>query len=213
MLPSQRRLAFAQAVEADLRVQEDIKLASSSRYKDICHSAIKISTRAVECGEAFQFAVEQFDVVMQEVEKILNIKPLEETQVFALSRHGANGSESDYVVEGVDSDENQPNTFAGSMKGGEDVQGSTPNTFSSIQCRPPECCPLQFPTQFTQGLHSFGTNSFIGYTYQPPNVSMCQQSDFSMYQLSNFFTSQHGFPSHIHSPQAMDTEDKHPQAT
>lgn len=218
MLPSQRRLAFSQAAEADLKVQEHLKLASTSRYKDICLRAVKISSRAAESRKRFLFAVEKFDEVMQEVEKILKMKPCEENQVSALSKQAANGSASDDIgnveKEDVVCDVIQ-NSISGSLKRNEDMQTSPPNTDSSIPCPPPPYCLLQVPTPSpaTEGLSSLEANPLMGYMYQPPNLVMCQQSNLSTFQSSNFYSSQHDFPSHIQLPQTMDCEDQHPMST
>ncbi|XP_059669903.1 uncharacterized protein LOC132315594 [Cornus florida] len=208
MLPSQRRLAFAQAVEADFRVQEDLKLASSSRYKDMCLNVIKISARAAKSGEAFQFAVEQFDKVIQEVEKMMNVKPADESQI---CKHGASDSESKCVAKSVHNDAAQHNIFAGSMKFSEDLQAPVSNTISSIPCLTPAYCSVQLPTPslVPQGLDGVGTNPLISFTYEAPNLAMCQQSDYSFYHQSN--ASQHGFLSHMHLP-TMDSEDQHTQS-
>ena len=150
MLPSQRRLAFSQAAEADLKVQEHLQLASTSRYKDMCLRAVKISSKAAGSGKTFLFAVEKFDEVMQEVERILKMKPCEETQVSALSKQAVNGSASDHIgnihEEDAVCDVTQQNSISGSLERNEDMQTSTPNTDSSIPCPPLPYCLLQVPT-------------------------------------------------------------------
>ncbi|KAA8533760.1 hypothetical protein F0562_031277 [Nyssa sinensis] len=76
-------------------VEENHKLIAVSRYKDLCRRILKISTRAAESDQAFEFAARQLDEVVQGVEKILKLKPSEEAQVITSSSTGANASESD----------------------------------------------------------------------------------------------------------------------
>lgn len=130
MLPSQRRLAFSQAAEADMKVQEHLKLASTSRYRDMCLRAVKIASRAAQSEKTFMFAMEKLDQVMQEVEKILKMKPCEETQGSALSEQAANGSAAHRI-----------GNIQQNIK-----QTSPPNSDSSMPCPTTSYCLLQVPT-------------------------------------------------------------------
>ncbi|KAL6127758.1 hypothetical protein ACLB2K_071121 [Fragaria x ananassa] len=55
-------------------VHDNPKLTVASRYKDLSHRILMLSTRASESGEAFQYAVRQLDQVLEGVEKILTLK-------------------------------------------------------------------------------------------------------------------------------------------
>ncbi|KAL6123265.1 hypothetical protein ACLB2K_075787 [Fragaria x ananassa] len=56
-------------------VHDNPELTVASRYKDLSHRILMLSTRASESGEAFQYAARQLDQVLQGVEKILTLKP------------------------------------------------------------------------------------------------------------------------------------------
>lgn len=76
------------------KMQDNPKIAVASCYKDLCHRVVKLSARASESVEAYQFAARQLDEVMEGVEKILRLK-VEEAQVITSNSIHANASDSE----------------------------------------------------------------------------------------------------------------------
>jgi zinc finger SWIM domain-containing protein 3 len=80
----------------EFTIQDNPKLVVASRYKNLCQRILKLSARASESREAFEFAARQLDEMMEGVENILNLKP-EEAQALSSSSTGANASESEHA--------------------------------------------------------------------------------------------------------------------
>ncbi|GFY81930.1 hypothetical protein Acr_02g0001700 [Actinidia rufa] len=78
-------------------LEENPKLITASRYRKLCQRILKISARAADSDQAFEYAARQLDEVMQGVEKILTLKPTEETQALTSSSIGAYASESEHT--------------------------------------------------------------------------------------------------------------------
>ncbi|XAR72104.1 hypothetical protein NMG60_11018623 [Bertholletia excelsa] len=78
-----------------ISVEGDSKLVTSRRYRELCQSILKISTRAAGSDQAFEFAARQLNEVMQGVERILLFKPSKETPVITSSSTGPYASESE----------------------------------------------------------------------------------------------------------------------
>jgi zinc finger SWIM domain-containing protein 3 len=76
------------------KMQDSPKMVVASCYKDLCHRFVKLSARASESVEAYQFAVRQLDEVMEGVQKILILKG-EEAQVITSNSIQAYASESE----------------------------------------------------------------------------------------------------------------------
>lgn len=96
--------------------QGNPKLVAATRYKDLCRSILKISSRASASEEAFDYASRQLDEVIEGVEKILALKP-EEAQGITSSSTAVNGSESEnaelFLDEKAIEDQVEENGLAG----------------------------------------------------------------------------------------------------
>jgi len=79
------------------KMQDNPKMVVASCYKDLCHRLVKLSTRASESVEAYQFAARQLDEVMEGVQKILILKS-EEAQVITSNSIHEDASESEPAV-------------------------------------------------------------------------------------------------------------------
>jgi zinc finger SWIM domain-containing protein 3 len=88
----------------EFTAKENLKLAVASRYKDLCRNIIKISARAAESEDAFQFALRQLDELIEGVEKILMLKA-EEGQGITSSSTVVNGFESENAEFFLDEEE------------------------------------------------------------------------------------------------------------
>lgn len=87
----------------EVTMQDDPKVVVASRYKQLCNRMLKLSVRASESEDAFQFAARQLDELMERVEKILTLKP-EDAQAITSSSTGANASESEHADIFLDGD-------------------------------------------------------------------------------------------------------------
>ncbi|XP_020239386.1 protein FAR1-RELATED SEQUENCE 9 isoform X2 [Cajanus cajan] len=76
------------------KMQDNPKMIVASCYKDLCHRLLKLSARASESMEAYQFAVRHLDEMMVGVEKIMTLK-VEEGQVITSNNIDVNASESE----------------------------------------------------------------------------------------------------------------------
>lgn len=76
------------------KMQDNPNMVVTSCYKDLCNRLLKLSARASESMEAYQFAARQLDEVMIGVEKILTLK-VEQRQVITSSNIDANASENE----------------------------------------------------------------------------------------------------------------------
>uniref|UniRef100_A0A5B7B2B1 Protein FAR1-RELATED SEQUENCE n=1 Tax=Davidia involucrata TaxID=16924 RepID=A0A5B7B2B1_DAVIN len=203
-------------------VEENPKLITATRYKDLCCRILKISARAAESDEAFEFAARQLDEVMQGVEKILKLKPSEEAQVISSSSTGANASESDQAEifldrnaievqnnnvmkeiverESTVPDKDQLSNFSvriSKTKRAQNVQSPPPDIVNS--CPPPACISSPSPTldPVTQGSYNIEASHVVQCIFEPPNIVMDQQPHSDMYQPPNFYSNQHDSPGQI----------------
>ncbi|KAK9291910.1 hypothetical protein L1049_019861 [Liquidambar formosana] len=195
-------------------VQENPKLLAASRYKDLCHSILKISSRAAESEEAFQYASRQLDEVMQGVEKILTLKPAE-AQAITSSSTGANVSEGEHAEIFLDSNAIESQDNNNREKGMAEQESAlsdnaqlkilnekspktkrvspTHDAVASILCPLPVYDSSQTPTPIpvTQNLYNFEANQVVQCMYQPPNLVMDTQSNPNVYQPPSFYSNQH----------------------
>ncbi|KAI9077017.1 hypothetical protein K1719_041030 [Acacia pycnantha] len=75
-------------------MQDNPKMIVASRYKDLCQRLLKLSARASESEEAYQFSQTKLDEIMQGVEKILTLKDAE-TQIITSSSADVNAPENE----------------------------------------------------------------------------------------------------------------------
>lgn len=198
-------------------IPENSKLASASRYKDLCHSILKISARAAESEETFQFASRQLDEVMQGVERMLTVKPTE-AQAITSSSTGAYACESEHAENILDSnaiesladnnrekgtkeqeivlsDQGQLRTFKEEFlktKRVQNVQSPTADVVASISCPPPpayDSCQTSIPIPVTQNLYNFEANQVVQCMYQPTNLVIDTESSPNV-----FYSNQHDSP-------------------
>lgn len=142
---------------------ENAKLIGTTRYKDLSLYMLKISARAAESDQAYEFAAKQLDEVMQGVERILTAKTFEEAQAITSSSTGANACETEPAeiflgrdgIEGQDVDNifKETNEMENSIPGddllnisneeipntniNQNVQLASPDTVVAITCPPP----------------------------------------------------------------------------
>ncbi|TKY51268.1 FAR1-RELATED SEQUENCE 9 [Spatholobus suberectus] len=199
-------------------MQDNPKMVVASCYKDLCHRLLKLSARASESMEAYQFATRQLDEVMVGVEKILTLK-VEEGQVITSSNIDASESEpAEILLNGraiEDQDEsNRANggkyTRATSDRGhlttmtcnGTDsdrilnVEASPPNAVVCISSPSSAYVSSQStaPNTILQGLYSFEANQVVHCMYEQPNLVLDHQSNSNMLHPPNFFSNQQDSP-------------------
>ncbi|KAJ1402510.1 Zinc finger, PMZ-type [Sesbania bispinosa] len=157
------------------KMQDNPKMAVASCYKDLCHRLVKLSARASESVEAYQFAARQLDEVMEGVEKILTLK-VEEAQVITPSSIDVNASESEpaeiFLNGHATEDQDESNRV-----NGEKDRRATPARGHQ-----------------TTGLYSFEANQGVHCVYEQPNSVLDHQSNTNMFQPPNFFSNQQNSP-------------------
>ncbi|KAJ7975671.1 Protein FAR1-RELATED SEQUENCE 5 [Quillaja saponaria] len=206
---------------SEYAMQDNPKMIMASRYKDLCQRILKVSARASESEEAYQFAARQLDEVMEGIEEILT-KKIEEAQVITSSCSGANASENEpaeIFLEG-DAIENQDdfNRLTGEKEkerpapdrdphingNGKcsnserilSVELSQPNTVVCVSSSPSAYGSPQATTTncIMQGLYNFDANQVVHCMYEQPNIVLDPQSNANIYQPPNFFSNQHDSP-------------------
>ncbi|XP_027363747.1 protein FAR1-RELATED SEQUENCE 7-like isoform X3 [Abrus precatorius] len=192
------------------------KMIVASCYKDLCHRLLKLSARASESIEAYQFASRRLDEVMEGVEKILTVK-VEQGQVITSSSVDANASESEpaeiflngHAIEDRDESNKvngEKDRRATSNRGhlttttcnGTDsdrilnVETSSPNTVVCISSPSSAYVSSQSatPNPILQGLYSFEANQVVHCLYEQPSFVLDHQSNTNMFQPSNFLSNQ-----------------------
>ncbi|KAM5557282.1 protein FAR1-RELATED SEQUENCE 5-like [Rosa sericea] len=188
-------------------VNDNPKLIVASRYKDLSHRILMLSTRASESGEAFQYAVRQLDQVMEGVEKILTLKP-EDAQAVTSSSTGTTTSDNEHAETFLDENafENQgENGVKGANEQGSAVldRGELMNVngnFSSTDRIHISDASLQSNHSYissepltgnpiTQGLYTFEENPVVNCTYAQDNAIL--------FRPPNIFPNQHDSPSQL----------------
>ncbi|XP_057950573.1 protein FAR1-RELATED SEQUENCE 5-like isoform X3 [Malania oleifera] len=207
-------------------VQENHKLVATRRYKNLCHSILKISARASQSEQAFQFAMTRLDELICGVEKILNMEPSEEAQAITSSSTGANAYESEHgeifldrnaieaqedthqVTEAREKElvvphKGQPRNCTekrSKIKGFQDVQPPASNT--SVSCSPPTSCspPAYIPSE-TPTPNSVTQDLF---NFEANQVVQC------MFQPPNLVMDQHSHPNMYSSPDIFSNQHNPP---
>ncbi|KAH7841205.1 hypothetical protein Vadar_027003 [Vaccinium darrowii] len=202
-------------------VEENPKLITASRYRELSQRILKISARASDSDKAFAFASKQLDEVMQGVEKILTLKPSEETQAVTSSSTGAYASESDQAeifqdrnaIEGQDdsntfrrtneremtvSDEDPLNNLMekiSNSQASQNVHAPQLDTITSISYQPAYVSSASSSLNpVSQGFYNFEATQVVECLYQPSNLSMDQQPNPHTYQQPSLFSNQHDSP-------------------
>ncbi|XP_014514273.1 protein FAR1-RELATED SEQUENCE 5 [Vigna radiata var. radiata] len=201
------------------KMQDNPKRVVASCYKDLCHKLLKLSTRASESEEAYQFAMRQLDEVMVGVEKILT--PEAEGEVVTSRNTDADASESEpakiFPNEHVIEDQDEIN----SANGGKDrratsdrghlttmtcngadsdrvlnVEESPQSTVVCISSPPSTYVSSQpaAPNPIVQGLYSFEANQVVNCMYEQPNLMVDSQSNSGMMQPQNIFSNPQDSP-------------------
>ncbi|KAM3682319.1 hypothetical protein ACJW31_12G064200 [Castanea mollissima] len=204
----------------EFTIQDNPKLVVASRYKNLCHKMLKLSARASESEEAFQFAASQVDEVMEGVEKILTLKH-EEAQAVTSSSTGANVFESEHAdifLDGNTLDDQDENGVKGAKekeraipnrgqlsnvngkvshtKGVQNIEASPPNIVNCISSSPRAIISSQAttPNPIMQGMYNFDTSQVVQCMYPQSNLVMDQQPNPNIYHSPNFFSHQHDSP-------------------
>lgn len=199
---------------------EDNRKMIATRYKDLCRNIIKISARAAESDQAFEFAARQLDEVMQGVERILNFKSFENIRgTFAsenapavgLDRNDFGDQDANVLQEAVEletesmvRDTDQLNHYdeqVPSAGGGLEVHASPSRTILSVACAPSAymSSPNSAPTlsSITQGLYSVEANHMVQRMYEASNLTINHQANPNMYEPQAFYSNQNS-PTHSH---------------
>ncbi|KAL6977668.1 hypothetical protein U1Q18_026458, partial [Sarracenia purpurea var. burkii] len=204
-------------------VEENHKLVTANRYRELRQRILKISARAAESDQAFEFSARKLDEVMKGVEKILALRPDDEAQAITSSSTGAYASESEQAeifldrnaIEGCDGS----NTFRGinerdisipdkdplkntiekisKTKSSQNVvHPPHPDTVNSISCPPAYVSSASSSLNpVSQGFYNFEANQVVTCPYQPHNLPMDQQPNPDIYQPPSLFSTQHDSPS------------------
>ncbi|KAK7343667.1 hypothetical protein VNO77_12588 [Canavalia gladiata] len=199
------------------KMQDNPKMAIANCYKDLCHRLLKLSARASESVEAYEFASRQLDEVMEGVEKILTLR-VEEGQVISSSGIDANASESEpgeiflngHAAEDQDesdeangekdrratSDRGHLTTMTCNGINSLNVEVSPPNSVVCISSPSSAYVSSQSttPNPILQGLYSFEANQVVHCMYEQPNLVLDHQSNTNMFQPPNFFSNQQDSP-------------------
>lgn len=197
------------------KIQDNPKMVVASCYKDLCHRLVKLSARASESVEGYQFAVRQLDEVMEGVQKILILKS-EEAQVITSNSIHVDASESEPAVifpnghatedqdesnrvsEEIDRtatlDRCQP-TVNYNQTDSDRILNVEPssNTVVCISCPPSPYVSSQ-PNLPLQGLFGFETNEVVQCMYEQPDLVLDHQSNTNLFQPPNFYSNQQSSP-------------------
>ncbi|XP_057473394.1 protein FAR1-RELATED SEQUENCE 5-like isoform X2 [Actinidia eriantha] len=200
-------------------LEENPKLITASRYRELCQRILKISARAADSDQAFEYAARQLDEVMQGVEKMLTLKPTEETQALTSSSTGAYASESEHMEIFLDRNaiEGQDDSHTFMLANEREIMGKDPLnnlgekisktktsqnvhpppsdtvTSNSISCPPPAYVSSASSSlnHVSQDFYNFGANQVVQCLYQPPNIAMDQQPSPDVYQPPSLLSNQH----------------------
>lgn len=198
------------------KMRDNPKMVVATCYKDLCHRLLKLSARASESVEAYEFAARQLDEVMVGVEKILTLK-FEKAQVITSSNVDANASESEHAEIFLNGHAVEDQDESNRANGGKDrratsdrghlttmtcngtnsdrilnVEVSPPNTIVCISSPSSAYVSSQSatPNPILQGLYSFEANQVVHCIYEQPNLVLNQQSNSHILQSPNFFSNQ-----------------------
>ncbi|XP_052197349.1 protein FAR1-RELATED SEQUENCE 5-like isoform X2 [Diospyros lotus] len=204
-----------------ISTEENPKLVTASRYRQLCQSILKISARAAESGQAFDYAARQLDEVMQGVEKILTLKPLEETQAITSSSTGACASESEEPEIFLDRNEIEGQSNNGTFGGINELEiaatnnGKIDNPMEKIsKTKKSQILHLLYSDAVTstspppeyvssassslnpvkQGFYNFEANQVVQCLHQPFNMAVDQQPNPEIYQPQSIFSNRHDSP-------------------
>jgi zinc finger SWIM domain-containing protein 3 len=155
----------------DFAAQENPKLVVANRYKDLCRNILKMSARAAESEDAFQFSLRKLDELIEGAEKVLMLKPDEGQGIYSSSTI-VNGHESEnaevFLNEKAIEDQGEDNRVEGSKERESDVpdrhqlknvvgkgcqkkrfqlaQPPSPNIINGISSPPQACVTTEGPT-------------------------------------------------------------------
>ncbi|XP_065856932.1 protein FAR1-RELATED SEQUENCE 7-like [Euphorbia lathyris] len=222
---------------SEVSVHENPRLVAASRYKVLCYKLLQLSARAAESEEAFQFALRQFDEMIEGVVKILTLN-IEEAHGIVASCTATNGSESENakalsdetMAEGQDEENILPgveeesifpdrlrmkNTKEKSCK--KKRSPNAPPTTSYIATAASNTPETRVSTEapppnpLLQGLYNFEANQGVRGMYQQHNPVMNHQDNPNMCQQTNFCSDQRDSPHKTLLVQGVDLDLQHPQ--
>ncbi|XP_057423527.1 protein FAR1-RELATED SEQUENCE 5-like isoform X2 [Lotus japonicus] len=154
------------------KTQDNPKIVVASCYKDLCPRLVKLSARASESVEAYQFTAKQLDKVMEGVEKILTSK-VEEAQVITSSSIDPNASESEPPVIFLNRHEIE-DLDASNRVNGERDKGATPDSHRGWQTAV-DCSQTD-------------SDGILHVEASPPDSTVCFSSPSSAYVSSQSVT-------------------------
>ncbi|RZB44096.1 hypothetical protein D0Y65_054233 [Glycine soja] len=203
-----------------LTMQGNPNMVVASCYKDLCHRLLKLSVRASESMEAYQFSARQLDEVMVGVEKILALKA-EEGQVITSSNIDANASENEPAEIFLNGHAIEDQDESNRANGGKDRRATsdrgylTTMTFNgadsdrilNVEVSPPNTVVCisspssayvsshsASPNPILQGMYSFEANQVVHCMYEQTNHVLDHQSNSNTLQPPNIFSNQQDCP-------------------
>ncbi|KAG4397925.1 hypothetical protein GLYMA_10G238500v4 [Glycine max] len=202
------------------KMQDNPNMVVTSCYKDLCNRLLKLSARASESMEAYQFAARQLDEVMIGVEKILTLK-VEQRQVITSSNIDANASENEPAEIFLNGHSIEDQDESNRANGGKDrratsdrgylttmtCNGADSDRILNVEVSPPNTVVCisspssayvsshsATPNPILQGLYGFEANQVVHCMYEQSNRVLDHQSNSNTLQPPNIFSNQQDSP-------------------
>lgn len=152
------------------KMQDNPNMVVTSCYKDLCNRLLKLSARASESMEAYQFAARQLDEVMIGVEKILTLK-VEQRQVITSSNIDANASENEPAEIFLNGHSIEDQDESNRANGGKDRRATSDRGYLT-----------------TMTFNGADSDRILNVEVSPPNTVVCISSPSSAYVSSHSAT-------------------------
>lgn len=149
------------------KMQDNPNMVVTSCYKDLCNRLLKLSARASESMEAYQFAARQLDEVMIGVEKILTLK-VEQRQVITSSNIDANASENEPAEIFLNGHSIEDQDESNRANGGKDRRATSDRGYLT-----------------TMTCNGADSDRILNVEVSPPNTVVCISSPSSAYVSSH----------------------------
>ncbi|KAJ6764410.1 PROTEIN FAR1-RELATED SEQUENCE 12-LIKE [Salix koriyanagi] len=148
---------------SEFTAKENSKLVVASRYENLCRNILKISARAAESEDAFQFALRRLDELIEGVEKILMLKD-EEGQGINSSSTVLNAFESENAEYFFDEKELEDLGEDNGVDGTKEKENAAPERHQLKNING-KSCPTHNP--LLKGLYNFEANQHVSPTQTP----------------------------------------------
>ncbi|CAJ2630076.1 unnamed protein product [Trifolium pratense] len=198
------------------KMQDNPKLVVASCYKDLCHRLVKLSARASESVEAYQFAVRQLDEVMEGVQKILILKGEEEdasesapAEIFRNGHATEDQDVSNRVSGEIDRSATQDiaqTTVNYNQTDSDRILNAEVHPPNTVVCISSPSSPYVSsqsvtPNSLLQGLFGFEANQVVQCMYEQPDLVLNHQSNTNLFQPPNYYSNQQSSPCRSHLSQ------------